>query len=324
MKNMYWLFPVLALWVSPLSVFAGDSDDDGIPNKYDLCKSDPEDMDNFEDTDGCPEPDNDKDGVCDPWVMEKGQSAKFASVCKGSDKCGDKAEDRDGYQDDDGCPDEDNDGDGIPDKKDRCPKDKEDPDGFEDNDGCPDVDNDKDGVPDAEDKCPSSLEDKDGFEDVDGCPDLDNDKDGIPDDKDKCPNQAENKNNVEDEDGCVDKTYPALQPVHTFPLARFRTGTPEMTVEAETALEQFSKRLADYQDSIMEVRVFTWYKGKKIEDYLRLLQERSKAVVDFLVSKGVKPAQLKEVNYTVENMEAVKGTDADFNQEKPLELRLQN
>jgi outer membrane protein OmpA-like peptidoglycan-associated protein len=320
-------------------VMAGDKDDDGVPNKYDLCPADPEDMDDFEDNDGCPDVDDDKDGVCDASVMEKGLSAKYASVCKGSDKCQRVAEDRDGFEDEDGCPDVDNDKDGIPDTKDKCPNEAEDFDGFEDNDGCPDVDNDKDGVCDVwvmekglgakyasacqgTDKCPTAAEDKDGFEDEDGCPDLDNDKDGIPDTKDKCPNEAENINGVEDEDGCVDHTNPALEKVMTFPLVGFRSSIAELTLESQPPLDQFAKQLVEYSDKKIELRLFTWYKGKKKEEYVGLLKERSKAVVDYLVSKGVKPEQIQEVDYSVANLEAFKGTENDFNQEKPMEARL--
>ncbi|MBA2542799.1 MAG: OmpA family protein, partial [Deltaproteobacteria bacterium] len=53
------------------------------------CLNEPEDMDSFQDEDGCPDPDNDNDGVLDA-----------------ADKCGDKPETRNGFQDADGCPDE--------------------------------------------------------------------------------------------------------------------------------------------------------------------------------------------------------------------------
>jgi hypothetical protein len=86
MRNLPWQLALLMMAFA-VPVPAADSDDDGIPNKYDLCKKEPEDFDNFEDTDGCPDVDNDKDGVCDPWVSERGQSAKYASVCKGKDNC---------------------------------------------------------------------------------------------------------------------------------------------------------------------------------------------------------------------------------------------
>lgn len=130
-----------------------DDDNDGVLDGEDACPDDPEDVDGFEDEDGCPEPDNDADGVPDS-----------------SDACPDDAEDADGFEDSDGCPDPDNDGDGIADNEDACPDDSEDYDGFEDGDGCPDPDNDGDGIPDASDACPNEPEDVDVFQDGDGCP----------------------------------------------------------------------------------------------------------------------------------------------------------
>ncbi|UCE27187.1 MAG: OmpA family protein, partial [Candidatus Coatesbacteria bacterium] len=103
-----------------LRPFAGDRDKDGYNDKEDACPDDPEDFDNFEDWDGCPEPDNDQDGILD--VV---------------DQCPNDPEDFDGFKDDDGCPDPDNDNDGILDINDKCPNDPEDFNGFEDEDGCP-------------------------------------------------------------------------------------------------------------------------------------------------------------------------------------------
>jgi OOP family OmpA-OmpF porin len=116
----------------------GDTDGDGILDPVDNCPRVPEDVDGFEDTDGCPDDDNDKDGLADRV-----------------DKCINDPEDRDSFEDDDGCPELDNDNDGFADKVDTCPMDPEDKDGFEDDDGCPDVDNDKDGILDKDDKCPN-------------------------------------------------------------------------------------------------------------------------------------------------------------------------
>ena len=42
-----------------------DKDHDGIPNSRDKCPDQPEDMDGFNDLDGCPDIDNDKDGILD-------------------------------------------------------------------------------------------------------------------------------------------------------------------------------------------------------------------------------------------------------------------
>jgi hypothetical protein len=59
-----------------------------VPDDADRCPVTPEDQDGFEDEDGCPEPDNDRDGVAD-----------------GKDKCPLEAEVINGNNDDDGCPD---------------------------------------------------------------------------------------------------------------------------------------------------------------------------------------------------------------------------
>jgi MYXO-CTERM domain-containing protein len=131
-----------------------DTDGDGIINTADKCPNEAEDIDLFDDADGCPDTDNDGDGVLDA-----------------ADECASEPEDLDGFQDADGCPDGDNDGDGIADKTDVCPNDVEDKDGHADLDGCPDDDNDHDGVPDATDKCPSQPETINGNNDDDGCPD---------------------------------------------------------------------------------------------------------------------------------------------------------
>ncbi|MCP4604945.1 MAG: OmpA family protein [Proteobacteria bacterium] len=141
----------------------GDRDGDGIPDDADQCPDEPEDRDDFEDSDGCPDPDNDRDGILDV-----------------DDSCPLVKEDRDGNEDSDGCPEQeqeqvqklkDRDGDGIIDEEDECPDDPEDRDGFEDSDGCPDLDNDRDGFPDLKDECPLEREILNGFEDDDGCPD---------------------------------------------------------------------------------------------------------------------------------------------------------
>jgi outer membrane protein OmpA-like peptidoglycan-associated protein len=111
--------PLLAPPRGPVDL--GDDDSDGVINSLDKCPDEPEDLDGFQDSDGCPDLDNDGDGIAD-------------SI----DECPDEAEDRDGFQDNDGCPDLDNDGDGILDKDDKCPNDAETMNGFEDDDGCPD------------------------------------------------------------------------------------------------------------------------------------------------------------------------------------------
>ncbi len=65
-----------------------DEDADGIPNAKDACPTEPEDLDGFEDADGCPEIDNDADQIPDA-----------------ADKCPAEPETYNGKQDGDGCPD---------------------------------------------------------------------------------------------------------------------------------------------------------------------------------------------------------------------------
>ncbi|MBN1209296.1 MAG: OmpA family protein [Myxococcaceae bacterium] len=199
-----------------------DTDGDGILDKDDPCQGQAEDMDGFEDRDGCPEPDNDKDGVNDeadkcpliPGITDNAGCPEEApkdrdndGIVDKLDRCGDQSEDLDGFQDTDGCPELDNDNDGIVDSADKCPNDV----GPVQNVGCPIVDKDGDGKNDPQDKCPDEPEDKDGFQDEDGCPDLDNDSDGMPDGQDKCPAEsgpAENGGCPDvdgDKDGIVDR-----------------------------------------------------------------------------------------------------------------------
>jgi outer membrane protein OmpA-like peptidoglycan-associated protein len=132
-----------------------DDDRDGVANRFDKCPDVAEDVDLFDDGDGCPDLDNDSDGVGDA-----------------QDKCALEPEDPDGFEDGDGCPDLDDDRDGITDGQDLCPREPEDKDGFEDLDGCADPDNDKDGIADASDRCPREAEVINGTKDDDGCPDT--------------------------------------------------------------------------------------------------------------------------------------------------------
>jgi OOP family OmpA-OmpF porin len=82
----------------------GDRDNDGIVDSKDVCPDLAEDMDGFQDDDGCPDYDNDNDGIQDS-----------------KDRCVNEPEDKDGFEDQDGCPDPDNDKDGVPDARDNCP-----------------------------------------------------------------------------------------------------------------------------------------------------------------------------------------------------------
>ncbi|MCC6622866.1 MAG: OmpA family protein [Deltaproteobacteria bacterium] len=153
----------LSLSWAPVAPIIVDSDGDGLPDPRDACPLEAEDVDGFEDHDGCPDLDDDSDGIPDA-----------------ADGCPREPEDVDGFEDRDGCPEPDNDRDGVSDWSDACRDVPEDKDGFEDEDGCPESDNDRDGVPDDVDgptdatglgSCRDAPEVKNGYRDEDGCPD---------------------------------------------------------------------------------------------------------------------------------------------------------
>ena len=255
----------------PVPGKAGDADRDGVRDDVDQCPADPEDLDAFEDADGCPELDNDQDGVPDT-----------------EDKCPNKAEDLDGDRDNDGCPDGDGDKDGIPDDLDRCPTQPEDVDGFEDEDGCPDPDNDKDGMPDAIDRCPSDPEDKDGNKDDDGCPETDNDSDGIPDLQDKCPDRAEDIDGCQDEDGCPEegRVCVSKEKITISEKIFFKTGKADILPKSYGLLAELAKVINENpQIELIEIQGHTDDQGP--DDFnLKLSDARANAVLAHLVTIG--------------------------------------
>jgi outer membrane protein OmpA-like peptidoglycan-associated protein len=256
---------------------ASDADKDKVPDNRDGCVDQAEDIDGFQDADGCPDLDNDHDGVPDT-----------------SDKCADLAEDVDGFQDDDGCPDLDNDQDGVQDTLDKCPNEPEDFDGDLDTDGCPDLvkDSDNDSLPDDLDRCPLQAEDIDGYQDDDGCPDLDNDLDGIPDESDKCPTQPETFNGVEDEDGCPDAKEIGKQ----FVLRgiNFESGRADLTPDSHTVLDQVIASMNAYPEARLEIRGHTDGQGPANFN-LELSQRRAEAVRQYLIKGGIDPGRVSAV-----------------------------
>jgi OOP family OmpA-OmpF porin len=297
-----------------------DQDADGVNDADDRCPNEPEDVDGYEDDDGCPERDNDGDGIADE-----------------RDRCPDAPEDFDNFQDRDGCPDPDNDGDGVPDGYDSCPNDPEDRDGDRDEDGCPDNDRDRDGVLDDADRCPDDQEDTDGFEDTDGCPDPDNDRDGVPDHedqcseapqgprpdpartgcplaeaapeadrdndgvpdaRDRCPDEAETVNGVDDEDGCPEAAAQSLveitggqirilQQVNFANNSDRIVGRPSFDV-----LNAVTSVLRGHPDIVrVEVQGHTDNRGQAARNR-SLSQRRAARVVAYLVEHGIDAGRL--------------------------------
>jgi len=277
----------------------GDQDGDGIPDDVDRCPAHAEDVDEFEDANGCPDPDNDLDGLLDPWVTSPAVVALFAPSASGSD---------------------------------RCPTDPEDKDGFEDSDGCPDPDNDKDRVLDpwvakkglgerygdlgrGSDRCPLKAEDDDGFRQADGCPDPDNDRDGICDPwvatagqseayakvcrgSDRCPDRPESYNGVDDEDGCPDaKALVSETKILIFEPVLFHFNKVTIKPESYPVLEAVVEILQGHPQ-LLKVRVEGYTDTRGTEEYnIELSRGRAKAVYTFLVEHGVKASRLSWEGY---------------------------
>ncbi len=255
-----------------------DADGDGLVDRDDSCPMEPEDVDSFQDDDGCPDLDNDKDGLPDV-----------------SDKCPMEAEDKDGFQDDDGCPDVDNDGDGILDDVDKCPDEAEDKDGIDDEDGCPETDGDGDGVLDEVDKCPNEAEDMDEVFDEDGCPETDGDSDGILDPEDACPTEPENKNGVADDDGCPDVNEQKC--VIDLPKIHFKYDKAKIQKRSYSVLDDAVAVLKSYPDvKLVEIGGHTDSDGTARYNQ-KLSAKRAKAVVKYLKKHGIKGSRLRAVGF---------------------------
>jgi outer membrane protein OmpA-like peptidoglycan-associated protein len=259
-----------------------DPDRDGIFGDDDQCPLNPEDLDGFEDADGCPDPDNDEDGVLDVY-----------------DGCPMDPEDRDGYEDEDGCPDPDNDLDGLMDYEDECPLDPEDIDGWEDLDGCPDIDNDADGILDVSDDCRNNPEDFDGWEDADGCPDPDNDADGILDVDDDCPDEPETWNAFEDDDGCPDESIIEVtcDAIIIYEKVYFETNSDEIRSRSFNLLNQIADVMHARPD-IRRIRVEGHTDNRGSDSHnLELSDRRANSVRLYLMDRGIDSMRIESQGF---------------------------
>lgn len=212
-----------------------DTDGDGLKDNVDQCVGQAEDVNGFEDNDGCPDADKlidtDGDGVRDEI-----------------DDCPDEQ----GLANNDGCPvtttptENDTDNDGILDNIDQCPTQPETINNFQDADGCPDtittgseqLDTDNDGVNNSDDICPNTPSnvsvDADGCEipstqDIVAVPPTLNDTDGdtVPDLVDDCPTLRGSVAN----DGCPVTTTDTPDSIVVPITPPSTTNTPQTTVD---------------------------------------------------------------------------------------------
>lgn len=278
-----------------------DYDGDGLKGDDDACVDEAEDVDGFEDADGCPDKDNDKDGVADE-----------------ADACRNEAEDLDKIADTDGCPEVDADGDGTADEADQCPLQS----GAQDNRGCPDVDTDGDAVVDRLDACV----DVKGVADNRGCPDVDTDNDGTVDRLDKCPAVVGPANNqgcpfadsdgdgvADNLDNCIQESGPVSNqgcPVSQKQLVAitarrleirekvyFSTNKAVVLPKSFPLLEQIARVLNGHPE-IAKIQVEGHTDNVGDAPHNRVLStERAQAVVAFLLKAGVAENRLVAVGF---------------------------
>jgi outer membrane protein OmpA-like peptidoglycan-associated protein len=244
----------------------GDRDGDGIKDDVDKCPDEPEDFDDFEDEDGCPDPDNDHDGVLDR-----------------DDACPNEP----GPVENHGCPRRDRDHDGIFDEDDACPSEP----GPVENRGCPWPDRDHDGILDKDDECPEIP----GPVENHGCPFLDSDGDGLLDKDDECPRRYGPRENHGCPLGSVTRVRHGV--LEVFKPIFFETAKAIIKPISYPTLDDVAETLkANPQLVLIEIQGHADERGD--DDFnMRLTDDRAHAVQAYLVGKGVAAERLRARGY---------------------------
>ena len=286
-----------------------DKDEDGVPDKYDLCKNTEPKYRRYVDSVGCPA-DTDKDGILDA-----------------DDKCPDVA----GPAEFNGCPD--SDADGIQDKVDACPNLA----GIAKFNGCPDTDGD--GVSDKEDGCPTVA----GSAAFGGCPDTDGD--GVEDRKDKCPNIAGAiagegcpdtdgdgvYNNIDKcpevagtvaSKGCPEIKKEVITKINLAAKGiNFENGKAVITASSFKSLDDLATLLNTYPGASVEIQGHTDNNGTP-EANKTLSQDRANAVKRYLSAGGVAEARMTAVGYGQEMPIADNATPAGKAKNRRVDFKL--
>lgn len=257
---------------------ARDTDGDGLMDHKDRCPKRKGPVANQ----GCPWPDTDGDGLTDNIDQcPKVKGLRSLKGCPDSDGDGlsdkvDRCPKRKGPKENKGCPWSDNDKDGLPDRIDKCPNKK----GPKANKGCPWGDLDGDGLTDNLDKCPNI----EGPKENKGCPDKDRDNDGVVDRLDKCPDVAGSK----EKNGCPKKLLVKLtkKEIKILQKIRFRTGSSRILRRSYSILNQVVSVMKSRSNMKIVVEGHTDNVGRRSSN-LRLSQRRAKAVMRFLIKKGI-------------------------------------
>jgi outer membrane protein OmpA-like peptidoglycan-associated protein len=210
----------------------------------------------------------------------------------------------------------DSDGDGVPDSRDKCPTEKEDRDGFQDNDGCPDPDNDGDGVVDGKDLCPNNA----GPVENDGCPDTDNDD--VPDGVDDCPDKpgpAENNGCPIDEPPFVVVESDRIRIKGNI---LFESGAAKIQKQSYKILDEVAAVLLKNPTlGPVQIEGHTDNRGSRTIN-VDLSQRRARAVLEYLVAKGVERSRLSARGYGFDKPIATNDTPLGRAKNRRVEFRL--
>lgn len=239
-----------------------DSDNDGVKDKFDQCPDTP--LGALVDEYGCPL-DGDGDGVYD-----------------GLDVCPDTPQGA--IVDITGCP-LDTDKDGVFDGLDKCPDTPLNV--AVDVRGCP-LDTDGDGVPDFKDKEPDTP--KGAIVDQDGIA-LDGDGDGVADGIDKCPDTPAG---VEVDDFGCPTAKPLVEKI--ILNIKYAPGSFQPDRQSREVLDGLVETMKAYPDLKIEINGYTDALGSAAGN-LRLSEKRAKAVMDYLIDKGVSADRMTSKGY---------------------------
>ncbi len=211
----------------------------------------------------------------------------------------------------------DSDNDGVGDARDKCPGT---PAGVKvDNRGCP-LDSDKDGVADHKDRCPDTPR---GIK-VDrlGCP-LDSDNDGVADSLDKCPDTPKGKS--VDKNGChtVEATRSARvteSGTWVYEDIRFDTNRSDIKPGSFSILDEIVTVLKANPEMKAEIQGHTDSKGSNAYN-INLSEKRARAVVAYLIEKGISPSRLSSKGYGPSRPIASNDTAEGRAQNRRVELK---
>lgn len=216
-----------------------------------------------------------------------------------------------------GCPEKDSDGDSVLDKDDTCPQQA----GPAENMGCPWTDKDGDTILDKDDACPDVA----GPVENNGCPFVDSDGDGVLDKDDDCPQIAGIRSNK----GCPEKIQPVMTEIEEKQLNEyakvilFNSGTDVLKDESFTTLNQIAAQIKEYPFYRFVIEGHTDNVGTEVSN-LMLSQKRAKAVVDYLIGKGVSSEQLSTQGYGESKPLVANDTEENKARNRRVEIKLTN